>query len=198
MLEVPPALEGKKSKSESPLVAALRCAYELLTQRIISQPNDMMGVLLHGVNTSKMESKLEAVDMKDIDDLDGCCLLVNLGIPDAEDIKRLKRLIEHPSEITETIIPSSDRVSIANTLYSASQIFSTRAPNFVSRRLFIITDNDSPQGNDERIKVLGTQKAKDLYDLGITILLFPLVRRGDTFDKSKFYDVSFGVHDSLC
>lgn len=149
----------------------------------------MMGILLHGVDTTKLESKLDLVDTKDIDELEGCFLLINLGVPDAEDIKRLKRLIENPDEIRQIVRPSSEPVSIANTIFSASQIFSTRAANFVSRRLFIITDNDSPHGRDERIKVQATQRAKDLYDLGITIELFPLVQPGEKFNKSEFYDV---------
>ena len=189
MLEIPLEPEDRKGKPESPLVSSLKCAYELLTQRIISQPNDMMGILLHGVDTAKLESKLDIVDTKDIDELEGCFLLINLGIPDAEDIKRLKRLIENPSEIRDIIRHSSEPVSIANTIFSASQIFSTRAANFVSRRLFIITDNDSPHDQDERIKVQASQRAKDLYDLGIIIELFPLVRPGEKFDKSQFYDV---------
>ena len=190
MLESPPQSQDKKGVQDSAFLASLKCAYELLTQRIIAQPNDLIGVLLHGIDTRKLEAKFGMSDTKEIDELQGCYLLINPGIPSADDIKKLKLLIENPDEIHQTIIPNSEPVSIANTIFSASQIFSVRAANFVSRRLFIVTDNDRPHGTDERIKVQATQRAKDLYDLGITIDLFPLARPGERFDRSKFYDAS--------
>jgi ATP-dependent DNA helicase 2 subunit 1 len=45
MVEVAPE-EGK-----SALKRALECAYDLLLQKIISNPNDMMGIILFGTVT---------------------------------------------------------------------------------------------------------------------------------------------------
>ncbi|KAK3294043.1 uncharacterized protein B0H64DRAFT_443131 [Chaetomium fimeti] len=42
--------------------------------------------------------------------------------------------------------------SMANVLFCANQVFTTNAANFGSRRLFIITDNDSPHGEDKAAK----------------------------------------------
>jgi ATP-dependent DNA helicase 2 subunit 1 len=64
------------------------------------------------------------------------------------------------------------------------------APNFTSRRLFIVTDNDDPHAQHKALKSAAAVRAKDLYDLGVLIELFPISRPEKEFDGSKFYDVS--------
>ena len=41
-------IKAVDEKGKSALKTALECAYELLLQKIISNPNDMMGILLFG------------------------------------------------------------------------------------------------------------------------------------------------------
>ena len=78
---------------------------------------------------------------------------------------------------------------MSNVLFCANQIFTTKAANFGSRRLFIITDNDNPHPSDKAAASAAAVRAKDLYDLGVTIELFPITRGEATFDLAKFYDV---------
>ena len=78
---------------------------------------------------------------------------------------------------------------MANVLFCANQIFTSKAPNFLSRRLFIVSDNDNPHGDSKSLRSAATVRAKDLYDLGVTIELFPISRPDHEFDTSKFYDV---------
>jgi len=40
--------ETTQEEGKSAVKTALECAYDLLLQRIISNPNDMMGILLFG------------------------------------------------------------------------------------------------------------------------------------------------------
>jgi len=75
MLERPPKTEDKKADGDSPTSAALKCAYQLMQQRIISNPNDMMGILLFGT---------EKTDLKDGDStFQHCYLLADLDVPSA-------------------------------------------------------------------------------------------------------------------
>jgi ATP-dependent DNA helicase 2 subunit 1 len=186
-----PTSDGKDKKSapDSPLYASLRCAYEVMTERIIRSPSDMIGILLHGVDKTKFDHKGKTEEGYEGSGFQYCHLLVDLGIPDAEAVKTLKNLIEDREEVQRLIVPSKEPASIANTMFYASNLFSDKAANFLSRRLFIVTDNDKPHGKDNQIKLQATQRAKDLNDLDVRIELFPLVREGETFNRSNFYDV---------
>lgn len=182
----PPSDPPPKSfDSTPPAIAALKCAYALMQQRIISNPNDLMGVLLYGTRGTKF--------MDDDDQsYPHCYLLTDLDIPAAGDVKSLRTLIEDgESEEARSALKSVEggaRPSMGNVLFCANQIFTTKAPNFSSRRLFIVTDEDDPCGSDKQARQQASVRAKDLYDLGVMIELFPIEKNG-RFDRAKFYDV---------
>ncbi|KAF2126054.1 ATP-dependent DNA helicase-like protein II subunit 1 [Dothidotthia symphoricarpi CBS 119687] len=179
MLECPPPSNDKKADRDSATSAALKCAYQLMQQRIISNPNDMMGILLFGT---------EKTDLKDGDStFQHCYLLADLDVPSAQDVKRLRELVEEEEEAEHILKPSKDGASLATVLFCANQIFTTKAPNFSSRRLFIVTDNDYPV-KIKQDKDTAITRARDLYDLGCTIDLFPISRPEHDFDRSRFYD----------
>ncbi|KAK4546595.1 hypothetical protein LTR36_001812 [Oleoguttula mirabilis] len=173
----------------SPTVAALKCAYALMQQRIISNPSDMMGILLFGTEKSKFQDG-------DVETGRGglqyphCYLLTDLDVPAAADVKQLRGLVEDEEEAADLLVASKEEVSMANVLFCANQIFTTMAPNFSSRRLFLVTDNDYPHASSRDARNSAAVRAKDLYDLGVTIELFPISHpdRGYTFDRSKFYN----------
>jgi ATP-dependent DNA helicase 2 subunit 1 len=191
MLERPPASDDKKADRDSPTSAALKCAYELMQQRIISNPKDMMGILLFGT---------EKTDLKDGDNtFQHCYLLSDLDVPSAQDVKQLRDLIENEEEVADLLKPAKEPASIATVLFCANQIFTTKAPNFSSRRLFLVTDNDNPSTNRQD-KDTAVTRARDLYDLGCSIDLFPISQRDHGFERSKFYDVGLSTLniDSWC
>ncbi|KAF1938289.1 DNA-dependent protein kinase [Clathrospora elynae] len=179
MLEQPPKSEDKKAERDSPASAALKCAYQLMQQRIISNPNDMMGILLFGT---------EKTDLKDGDStFQHCYLLADLDVPSAQDVKRLRDLVNNEEEAEDILKPAKEGASIATVLFCANQIFTTKAPNFSSRRLFLVTDNDYPV-KVKADKDTAVTRARDLYDLGCTIDLFPISQPDRSFDRSRFYD----------
>jgi ATP-dependent DNA helicase 2 subunit 1 len=179
MLERPPKSEDKKADRDSATSAALKCAYQLMQQRIISNPNDMMGILLFGTKKT---------DLGDGDTtFQHCYLLADLDVPSAQDVKRLRDLVEDEEEAAELLQPSDEPASIATVLFCANQIFTTKAPNFSSRRLFLVTDNDNP-AKTKQDKDTAVTRARDLYDLGCTIDLFPISRPGHGFDRATFYN----------
>ena len=187
MLIAPPSIDTKKQERDTPVSAALKCAYALMQQRIISNPNDMMGVLLYGTEQTKFQEEEQA---RGALSYPHCYLLTDLDIPAAEDVKALRSLVEDEEESKKLLVPSKERVSMANVLFCANQIFTTKAPNFASRRLFIVTDDDDPHEKDKALKSSAAVRAKDLYDLGVIIELFPISRPDHEFERSKFYDVS--------
>lgn len=187
MLEPRLSEDSKKHSQESPTSAALKCAYHLMQQRIISNPHDMIGVLLYGTESSKFYD--EDGDRGGDVSYPHCHLFTDLDIPSAEEVKELRALAEDEEEARKVLNPSKERVSMANVLFCANQIFTSKAPNFLSRRLFIVTDDDNPHGDNKSLRSAATVRARDLYDLGVNIELFPISRPDHKFDTSKFYDV---------
>lgn len=184
MLTPPPLSDSKKVDNDTPTSAALKCAYALMQQRIISNPNDMMGVLLYGTEKTKFQGGDHGSSS-----YPHCYLLTDLQIPDAKDVKALKTLIEGEEESKDLLVPTTNSVPMSDVLFCANQIFTTKAPNFSSRRLFIVTDNDDPHASNNKLKSSAAVRAKDLYDLGVIIELFPIARPNEGFDRAKFYDV---------
>ena len=187
MLKEPTPSGSKKADTQSPVLAALTSAYHLMQQRIISQPKDMMGILLYGTEASKFPDERE--NSRGSLSYPGCYLFTDLDVPEAEDVKALRRLVEDGSSEARNILqPSKTPVTMSNVLFCANQIFTTKAPNFSSRRLFIITDNDNPHASEKAPRSAAAVRAKDLYDLGVALELFPISSPIHTFDRKLFYD----------
>src|SRR5205814_7547998 len=108
MLTPPPPSGSKKADTDTPAMAALKCAYHLMQQRIISHPNDMMGVLLFGTEKTKLQ-KLEGDSIKG-HSYPHCYLLIDLDVPDAAGVKTLKRLVENEEEAARLLVPSKEPV----------------------------------------------------------------------------------------
>ncbi|TVY52435.1 ATP-dependent DNA helicase II subunit 1 [Lachnellula cervina] len=186
MLTPPPPSDSKKSETDSPTTAAIKCAYQIMQQRIISHPKDMMGVLLFGTKKSKFEEEEDS--NKGNISYPHCYLLTDLNVPSAADVKALKAIIEDEAEAESLLTPSEEPVDMPNLLFCANQIFTRGAPDFGSRRLFIITDKDDPHAASKALRSSATVRAKDLYDLGVTIELFPISHPNHKFDRTRFYD----------
>lgn len=187
MLQDPEPSDDKKASTDSAAKTALKCAHQVMQQRIISNPKDKMGVLFFGTEQTKyldLEGRSSNLSYPH------CYVQTPLDIPSAEDVKDLGSLIENEEESEEVLVPSSEGVEIKDFLFCANQIFTLRAPTFGSRRLFIITDNDDPHPGDKSACSIAQQRAQDLYDLGVTIEVFPITHGDDKFDFSKFYNVS--------
>jgi ATP-dependent DNA helicase 2 subunit 1 len=188
MLTVPKPTGSKNSDVNSPLLAALKCTYHLMQQRIIASPKDLIGILLYNTEVSKMMDEDEDLNDGSRSFLH-CYLLTNLDVPEAEDVKILKQLVEADDpESDPRIKPSKEPASMHNVLFAANQIFTNKAANFASRRLFIVTDDDDPKFGTKESRIQATVRAKDLYDLGVTIELFPISSADHTFDTKLFWD----------
>ncbi|KAI1408899.1 ku70 protein [Hypoxylon sp. FL1857] len=181
MLRPPPKSDDKKADKDPPVYAALKCAYQVMQQRIISNPKDMMGIVLFGTEKTKYRDDQNLP-------YPHCYVYTDLDIPAAEDVKALKALVEEGEDSDEVLVPSSDGFQMSSLFFLANNLFTIKAPNFGSRRLFIITDNDNPHDDDKKLKETAAYRAKDLYDLGVNIELFAITRDDEKFDFSKFYD----------
>lgn len=180
-------LSHRSDGDESPTTAALKCAYQIMQQRIITNPHDMIGVLLYGTQASKFYDEDE--NSRGGLSYPHCYLVTDLVIPSAKEVKDLRALAEGEEEARDILVASEENVSMSNVLFCANQIFTSRASNFLSRRLFIVTDNDDPHNDNKSLQTAAAVRAKDLFDLGVFIDLFPISQPGHEFDTAKFYDV---------
>lgn len=193
MLKPQAGPDENNADRDSATSAALKCAYALMQQRIISNPNDMMGILLFGTEPSKFQ---DDEDSKGGFQYPHCYLLADLDVPAASDVKKLRSIInDDDEEAQKLLVPTEETVAMANVLFCANQIFTTKAPNFSSRRLFLVTDNDDPHTKSRELRSSATVRAKDLYDLGVVIELFPISRPSHEFDRAKFYDACIARHE---
>ncbi|BFZ63850.1 ATP-dependent DNA helicase II subunit 1 [Saitoella coloradoensis] len=169
----------EEDPTSNPVRTALECAYKVLLQRIISNPKDVIGIVLHGTEQTKVN---EGQTYSNI------YVLLDLDVPDAQGIKGLKTILEDENAFNELCTPSERPVSITNVLFCANQIFTSKAPNFNSKRLFLITDNEDPHASNPQARKSAFTRARDLNDLGIRIEPF-FIRSGEgKFDVSKFWE----------
>lgn len=180
MLETPKDPDAKDK--DSALTAALKSATLMMQQRIIARPRDMMGILFFGTEKTKLRGSDTSYS--------NCYLHTDMDIPSAEVVKTLKNMAEDGEDPEGVLTPQGGEAPIRDMLFCANQVFTTGAPNFGSRRLFIVTDNDDPFNGDKTKRDQAAVRAKDLFDLGVTIELFPIGREGHKFDLDKFYSVS--------
>ncbi|KAH8160999.1 hypothetical protein CIB48_g7258 [Xylaria polymorpha] len=182
MLQPPPKSEDKKANKDPASLTALKCAYQVMQQRIISNPKDMIGIVLFGTEKTKIPDDIRLQDSH-------CYLLTDLEVPAAEDVKALRGLVEEGENADEILASSKQPADMVMLLRLVLHLFQTRAPNFGSRRLFIITDDDDPcagmKKNPSWDPAVG---AKDIHDHGCSIELFPITHGESKFDTSKFYD----------
>ena len=184
-----PSSSSAGSGGDSAVRTALQCAYSILQERIISNPNDMMGILLFGTQAS--DGRLGEGPFDHVQ------LLMDLDVPEASEIRVLKQLLEDDDEFARLLAPCDEAgagmaVPIATVLLAANQIFTTKAANFLSRKLFLITDDDDPHGRDKALRTAAVTRARDLYDLSVRIdpifMATPGHAAAGVFDTRKFYD----------
>lgn len=185
MLKAPEPSDNKRASKDNAVIAALKSAHKIMQQRIISNPRDQMGILLFGTEKTKY---LESEGKSSLS-YPHCYVYTPLDVPSAEEVKQLRSLAEDHEDEEKILIPSDGGVRMNDLLFCANQIFTLKAPNFGSRRLFIITDNDDPHPGDKDDAEAAFNRAKDLYDLGVTIEVFPVARGDAKFDLTNFYDV---------
>lgn len=128
MLQPPPKSEDKKANKDPASLTALKCAYQVMQQRIISNPKDMIGIVLFGTEKTKIPDDIRLQDSH-------CYLLTDLEVPAAEDVKALRGLVEEGENADEILASSKQPADMVMLLRLVLHLFQTRAPNFGSRRL---------------------------------------------------------------
>mmetsp|Transcript_45711 Transcript_45711/g.74561 ORF Transcript_45711/g.74561 Transcript_45711/m.74561 type:complete len:620 (+) Transcript_45711:19-1878(+) len=152
--------EKQAGEDVVPIVQALHATHMMIKDRIISNPQDSIGIVFY--NTHKTESTIEVT---------GVCPFQELDLPDRERIKSLVGAYENLEALEAEYGHSSSPVDFAQVLWKCTSVFndSTLASKAgVSKEIWVMTNNDTPcSSRDEKNKLI--QRAKDSHGLGITL-----------------------------
>ncbi|KAI7879836.1 SPOC like C-terminal domain-containing protein [Mucor mucedo] len=169
---------------EIPVIVALKSVRSTILSKIASSPRDQIGVVLYATRESNNSAQKDHI-----------CVMCPLDVPDVPRIKELDALIQDVSMFkimygsTNFLFPIGDVFSVLSDAMS-------KAPKTSKKRVFLITNNDDPTGDNPVFKKTSIQRAKDLC-ADNTITLFGLDTAEKVFDTNKFYKdiASFGEED---
>lgn len=157
-----------------PFHQVLRAVIQTFRNKILTSGSDLIGVCFYGTKEKDNPS-----------DLPGILLFCDLDIPDADRILRLEELMT--KDFVGRFGHSDKEVSLGDALWTCSTIFGNCTVKVGTKRVFLFTNNDSPNADHPTLQAQAKQRAADLRQLGIHIELFPLNRASEPFLASKFY-----------
>jgi len=159
----------------SPCLKALHCILKMMKLKIISQPNDSIGLVCFNSRENVNEN-----------DFKGVHVFMDLGETTAARIKQIESLKD--PDTFESLIGSApaSTCELYTALWTCSSIFSNANIKDSCQRVFFITNQDSPDGNDLTLRDKAAMKVEDMKDLGIDVHFFPLQRNGG-FDVNIYF-----------
>lgn len=175
------------STKTTPLSTILKVTENFLKTKIISNQNDLFGMVLF--NTSITNNEMN---------FDGINTLFKIAAPNALIIKKIKIMTQncdpqinennYKKELNDIFRPAEDIKSnnLSNALWIVHSLLKNYDKKSFKRRIFLFTDNDDPI-TDNQEKTLCLQRAKDMNDSDITIELFPMNFDNKRFNLSNFY-----------
>ena len=179
--------ENSSQKITTPISTILKVMENFLKTKIISNQNDLFGIVLFNTTKSNNEMNFEGVNT-----------LFKIEAPNAFNIKRIKIMsqncdpeinkISYQKELNEIFSPMEEitNSNLNNALWIVHSLLKNYDKKIYKRRIFLFTDNDDPITNIQE-KNICIQRAKDMNDSDITIELFPMNFDNKRFNLSNFY-----------
>ena len=174
-------------KTTTPISTLLKVIENFLKTKIISNQNDLFGIVLF--NTSKNDNEMN---------FEGVNTLFKIEAPNAFNIKKIKIMTQncdpdsnkenYKKELNE-IFKSNEDINtnyLNNAMWIVQSLLKNYDKKIYKRRIFLFTDNDDPISNPQE-KNICIQRAKDMNDSDITIELFPMNFDNKRFNLSNFY-----------
>ena len=182
-------VQDSSNKTTTPISTLLKITENFLKTKIISNQNDLFGIVLF--NTDKINNDMN---------FEGVNILFKIEAPNAFNIKKIKMMSQncdpeinkdkYKTELNEIFKPMENNPNKINFLNNALWIVQSLLKNYdkksFKRRIFLFTDNDDPITNPQE-KNICIQRAKDMIDSDITIELFPMNFDNKRFNLNNFY-----------
>ena len=179
--------ENSSQRITTPISTILKVMENFLKTKIISNQNDLFGIVLF--NTTKSNNEMN---------FDGVNTLFKVEAPNAFNIKRIKIMslncdpeinkMNYKKELNEIFSPIEEitNSNLNNALWIVHSLLNNYDKKIYKRRIFLFTNNDDPISNIQE-KNICIQRAKDMNDSDITIELFPMNFDNKRFNLSNFY-----------
>ncbi|KAJ8077604.1 ATP-dependent DNA helicase II subunit 1 [Marasmius tenuissimus] len=173
------------------LFAALDAAVQIQKKKIITGPNDSVGILLFNTTRRSDAPRGQGSEIKR-----GTFLFQPISPLGAPMIQELMILLEsareNPEELRNTAPPTEDkRVAMGDVFTSCNWVMRDGAPKTASKRVFLITDEDNPHAGPGSKQLVTSARTTltDLTQAGVTVEPFFISTEDKPFDVSKFYSL---------
>ena len=171
----------------TPISTILKVTENFLKTKIISNQNDLFGMILFNTAITNNDMNFEGVNT-----------LYKIAAPNAFIIKNIKITSQncdpelnesnYKKELNNIFKPVEDskNSNLSNALWVVHSVLKNYDKKSYKRRIFLFTDNDDPI-TDTQEKNICIQRAKDMNDSDITIELFPMNLDCQSFNINNFY-----------
>ena len=175
------------NQKTTPLSTLLKVTENFLKTKIISNQNDLFGIVLFNTEIKNNEM-----------DFDGVNALFKIEAPNALNIKKIKMMAQncdpeinkdkYQDELNTIFKPlENNKINfLNNAIWYVHSILKNYEKKNYKRRIFLFTDNDDPITNLQDKNVL-IQRAKDMNDSDIIFELFPMNFNDKPFNLNNFY-----------
>ncbi len=174
-MRAPKSLGGKSS-----LLEVLAAACSFMKTKIITSDKDRVGIVFYACKLAQ-----NPLDLPNIH------AFRKLEFPDAQSIKDLDKLSSDSVGLETKYCawngPEQEAL-LCDVLSVCHNMFQGIEKLNYSRRIFLFTDNDSPNAENKHDQQRAVQRAHDLYEQNIDIELFPMGRQnGPAFNVTAFF-----------
>ncbi|CAK9060475.1 X-ray repair cross-complementing protein 5 (5'-deoxyribose-5-phosphate lyase Ku70) (5'-dRP/AP lyase Ku70) (ATP-dependent DNA helicase 2 subunit 1) (ATP-dependent DNA helicase II 70 kDa subunit) (DNA repair protein XRCC6) (Ku autoantigen protein p70 homolog) (Ku70), partial [Durusdinium trenchii] len=170
------ALKPLKPDGRCLLAEALATAASLLKTKVITTPDDKVGVLLYGVK-----------EKQNPNNFDGIRLLFDLDRPSAQRIKQLEEEARRSPKQMEERYGCGKATPVSDVFWTSTTIFNLGAnQNQFDSRIFLFTCNDAPAASADEVHAART-RVQDLMDMDVKIDFFPLRFEEKDFSIERFW-----------
>ena len=174
------------NKVTTPLSTLLKVTENFLKTKIISNQNDLFGIVLFNTSKTKNEMNFEGVNV-----------LFKIEAPNAFNIKKIKLMSQicdpelnkekYKEELNEIFHPIENKNNfLNNAMWIVHSLLKNYDKKNFKRRIFLFTDNDDPISNPQD-KSICIQRAKDMSEGDIVIELFPMNFDNKRFNLNNFF-----------
>jgi ATP-dependent DNA helicase 2 subunit 1 len=154
---------------------SMRVIQTIYQKTIHEGDKDFLGILFFGTEVNNTSEDFKHIYM-----------LQNLKQPHAECIKQIEHFAT--SKLKKKFeYGHSDEFNLDKVFWYCSKMFSEINKKTDAKRMMMFTHNSIPHKGNKSLEKLAINKAKDLYDIGIVIELFPLIEESGNFNYSLFY-----------
>ncbi|KAI8341022.1 SPOC like C-terminal domain-containing protein [Chlamydoabsidia padenii] len=183
-IDCSPKMMVMNEDGDSHFTIAMKCVQSVLLTKVFSNTTDLVGVLFYG--TEKKENQAG---------FDHIYILQELDSPSPTLIKHAGDLINNNATFNQEYGITTSEFPLGNVFWTCADMFSAITKKTSSKRIFLITNEDNPHGDNINLRNTSLQRAKDLLDMNIEIELFGLDPPDHTFDSNHFYKDVLGYEN---